>query len=131
MTDLIRDALEDDEHEQERSASGIVDGTQVEVRKKSYRTKLQEEEWKVAVYLHGNDYHESQETALTAEGAENRFQELVEKYNLRSDEQNVVKQLSEIDEVDDETIEKIKRIAQRSETAKTEIGDVSDEPEDM
>jgi hypothetical protein len=131
MSDLITKAIEDDTYEQEREASGVVDGTQVTIRKKSYTTKAQREFWKVSVYLHGNDWASEQETQLSAEEAEERFNELVDKHSLGSPGDNVFKQLSEMDEVSDETIEKIKRIAQGSEPAKPEIGDVSDEPEDM
>jgi hypothetical protein len=83
MTDIIEDAIEESELEQEREASGTVDGRQVTLRKKSYTTKMQKKEWKVAVYLDDNDYSEEQATSLTAEEAEARFQSLVKKHGLK------------------------------------------------
>jgi len=86
MTDIIEDAIEESELEQEREASGTVDGRQVTLRKKSYTTRTQEKQWKVAVYLDGNDYSEEQATSLTAEEAEARFQSLVKKHGLGEEE---------------------------------------------
>lgn len=130
MSDLIQEAIEDDTYEKEREASGVVDGTKVTVKKKSYRTKLQHEEWKVAVYLHGNDYASEQEASLTAEDAEELFNELVEKYNL-GDEGTVFQQLSEMDEIDDETIERIKEITNRQTLDEPSVGNVSDKDDDI
>lgn len=127
MSDLIEEALHDNEYEKERSASGCVDGTEVEVKKESYTTKLQDKEWKVAVYLNGNDYHDEQEAGLSAKDAEKIFQRLVEKYDLRSSSDTVFQELSEMDEMDEETIERIREIASRDKQDDVEVGEMSDD----
>jgi len=85
--DIIEEALRENKLNQEREATGTVNGRQIRVTKESYQTRMQRTLWKVAVYLDGNETHDNQETRLDAQKAEMKFNHLVDKHDLLSEEE--------------------------------------------
>jgi len=83
MTDIIEKALDDWQDEQEREATGTIDGHNVTLKKKEYEVEqLGPTAWKIAVYIDQNDYPAEQSKNLEANEAQEEFMSLVSKHDL-------------------------------------------------
>lgn len=84
MKDLIERAIDGWQDEEERTATGRVNGHDIRVEKKEYEVEQRgPKAWKVAVYVDGDGpLATEQNKDLSATEAQTQFEDLVDDHNL-------------------------------------------------